>query len=49
MTKYTEEEHAFMREFVPGHSYKEIKEAFEARFGRKTSKVSLKAISGITN
>lgn len=38
MTKYTEEEHAFMREFVPGHSYKEIKEAFEARFGRKMSK-----------
>lgn len=38
MIKYTEEEHAFMREFVPGHSYKEIKEAFEARFGRRTSK-----------
>lgn len=38
MTKYTEEEHAFMREFVPGHSYKEIKEAFEARFRRKMSK-----------
>ena len=38
MTKYTEEEHAFMREFVPGNSYKEIKEAFEARFGRKMSK-----------
>lgn len=38
MISYTEEEHAFMREFVPGHSYKEIKEAFEAKFGRKTSK-----------
>lgn len=46
MTKYTEEEHAFMREFVPGHSYKEIKEAFEARFGRKTSKSFPKSYIG---
>lgn len=38
MIRYTEEEHEFMQEFVPGHSYKEIKEAFETRFGRKTPK-----------
>lgn len=46
MTKYTEEEHTFMREFVPGHSYKEIKEAFEARFGRRTSKSFPKSYIG---
>jgi hypothetical protein len=46
MIKYTEEEHAFMREFVPGHSYKEIKEAFEARFGRKTPKSFPKSYIG---
>lgn len=35
---YTEEEHAFMREFVPGHSYKEIREEFLARFGGEVTK-----------
>lgn len=31
--KYTPEERAFMKDFVPGHSYKEIQAAFEERFG----------------
>lgn len=30
---YSEDEKAFFREFVPGHSYKEIQEAFIKRFG----------------
>jgi len=30
---YTEEEHAFMKSFVPGHTYKEIREEFLKRFG----------------
>ena len=33
MTKYTEEEKAFMKSYVPGHSHKEIKEEFFKRFG----------------
>ena len=35
---YTEEEHAFMEEFVPGHSYKEIREEFLKRFGGEVTK-----------
>lgn len=34
---YTEEEHAFMREFVPGHSYREIAAAFTEKFGWEIS------------
>ena len=30
--KYTEEMHSFMREYVPGHTYKEIQAEFEKRF-----------------
>lgn len=30
---YTEEEHQFMREFVPGHSRTEIRDEFNKRFG----------------
>lgn len=33
--KYTEEEKAFFREYVPGHSRKEIREEFIRRFGWK--------------
>lgn len=33
LRKFTAEEHAFMREFVPGHSHKEIKSEFFKRFG----------------
>lgn len=32
MHKYTEEEKAFLQEFVPGHSHKEITEEFNRRF-----------------
>ena len=38
MRVYTKEEHAFMREFVPGHSYKEIREEFLKRFGGEVAK-----------
>lgn len=31
--KYTDEEKAFMEEYVPGHSYREIQKAFIERFG----------------
>lgn len=31
--KYTDEERAFFLDFVPGHSYREIRDAFEDRFG----------------
>lgn len=34
---YTEEEHAFMREFVPGHSYREIAATFTEKFGWEIS------------
>lgn len=34
---YTEEEHTFMREFVPGHSYREIAAAFTEKFGWEIS------------
>lgn len=30
---YTDAEKEFLREFVPGHSYKEIRDAFEEKFG----------------
>ena len=33
MHMYTEDEKAFLKEFVPGHSYKEIQAAFTERFG----------------
>lgn len=33
MTLYTKEEHAFMRDFVPGHTYQEIRDEFQKRFG----------------
>lgn len=31
--KFTQEEHEFLREFVPGHTHKEIREEFLKRFG----------------
>ena len=30
--KYTEEEHEFLHSFIPGHTYKEIVDAYNARF-----------------
>ena len=38
MTKFTPEERAFMIEFVPGHSYAEIRAEFHRRFGHIPSK-----------
>ncbi len=35
--KYSEEEHAFMAVFVPGHSYREIAAAFAEKFGWEIS------------
>lgn len=35
---YTDEEDAFLREFIPGHGTREVSDAFEARFGRRLSK-----------
>lgn len=37
MHKYTDEERAFLREFVPGHSHKEITEEFNSRFPEKVT------------
>lgn len=33
--RYTEEENAFLRDFIPGHTEREIADAFEERFGRR--------------
>ena len=30
--KLTKEQHAFLREFIPGHHYREIVEAFNAKY-----------------
>ncbi|MCX4351733.1 MAG: HNH endonuclease signature motif containing protein [Lachnospiraceae bacterium] len=43
---YTEEEHAFMREFVPGHSYREIATAFTEKFGWEISISQVNAYIG---
>lgn len=32
MRRYTEEQKQFLREYIPGHSYKEIMRAFNLRF-----------------
>lgn len=37
MHKYSEEERAFLREFVPGHSHKEITEEFNRRFSENVT------------
>lgn len=41
--KYTDEEKKFMEEFVPGHSYKEIINAFSEKFGWEITKGRLNA------
>lgn len=43
MHKYTEAEREFMREYVPGHSYKEIQEAFTEKFGWDISRKQVSA------
>ena len=44
--KYTKEEQMFMREYVPGHSYKEIAEAFTLKFGWEISSNQVKGCVG---
>lgn len=41
--KYTEEEHAFMAAFVPGHSHREIAAAFTEKFGWEISIIQVKS------
>lgn len=42
MRRYTQEEDDWLREFVPGHSQREVMAAFEDRFGRKMSRCQLR-------
>ena len=44
--RYTEAQHAFMREFVPGHSYKEIRDEFNRRFGTELTTSRVKSYIG---
>lgn len=44
--RYTAEEHEFMAEYVPGHSYREIRETFTKRFGWEISDIQVKAYIG---
>ena len=44
--KYTADEQAFMAMFVPGHSYKEIAEAFTEKFGYEISVNKVKSYIG---
>lgn len=40
--KYTDEEKEFLKKYVPGHSYAEIRDAFEERFGWEISITQVK-------
>ena len=44
--KYTDEEHVFMREYVPGHSYSEIRTAYIEKFGREITYGRIKSYIG---
>ncbi len=44
--KYTESEHKFLRDFVPGHTYKEIVDAYNARFEQPITPARLKSYIG---
>lgn len=46
MHKYTDEEHAFLRDFIPGHTYVEIAEAFNKKFGIARSPANIKGYMG---
>ena len=46
MIKHTEEQHKFLREFIPGHTYKEIMEAFFDRFGIERTSAQIKSYIG---
>lgn len=39
--QYTDDEKAFLKEFVPGHSHKEIQAAFTERFGWEITRVQV--------
>lgn len=43
MRRYTQEEKKFLYDFVPGHSYQEIKEAFDTRFTEPISTGQIKS------
>ena len=44
--KYTPEEHSFLREYIPGHTYKEIVEAYNKKFDEPITKSRLKGYMG---
>lgn len=44
--KYTEEEHEFLHSFIPGHTYKEIVYAYNARFDDDITPSRVKAYIG---
>lgn len=44
--KYTKEEREFMKEYVPGHSYEEIRRAFTERFGWQIATNQVKSYIG---
>ena len=44
--QYTVEEQKFMKEYVPGHSYKEIQKAFTEKFGWEISLGQVNAYIG---
>ncbi len=44
--QYTDEEHDFLKSFVPGHTYKEIVDAYNKQFDEPITKLRLKAYIG---
>lgn len=44
--KYTAEENAFLREFIPGHTYKEIAEAYNEKFNEPITVSRVKGYMG---
>ena len=44
--KYSEEQHKFLRKYIPGHSYKEIAEAFNKRFNGDMTSLRVKSYIG---
>ena len=44
--KYTQEEHDFLRSFIPGHTYKEIIEAYNKRFSEPITLTRVKGYMG---
>lgn len=44
--QYTEEEHSFLRSYIPGHTYREIVEAYNERFAEPITKSRVKSYIG---